>query len=360
MAVLRKRQTKRGFTYDVDFRYNGKRYIISTKTSDRKIATHILNDIQGKIARGNFNLLQQKRKDIRLSSFAEKYLEEAVSYKSRSTVNLEKIYLKKLQSIVGDLNIRSVNEDRLIGWKKKLSDSGLSPATFNMERRTLHAVFNVAKKWGYIDANPFTSISKVKPQEKRLHMMDDELVKFFACLDDFIINARCADDREVYRRFRTFAEFLLNTGLRRNEALNLRPDDIDLKRRIVAVHQTKDKELRLVPANAHVQRILKMVGDKLFSDFTSEQVTRIFARIAKKAGLNGFHLHSLRHTYASALIARGVDLYTVSRLLGHSDLKTTMVYAKVGVATLQSAMDKLDLDAVISPKVLAAKTESRS
>jgi integrase/recombinase XerD len=49
----------------------------------------------------------------------------------------------------------------------------------------------------------------------------------------------------------------------------------------------------------------------------------------------------LRHSFACRLIASGVDIYRVSRLLGHSDLKTTMIYAKVETASMQDAVDQL-------------------
>jgi site-specific recombinase XerD len=58
--------------------------------------------------------------------------------------------------------------------------------------------------------------------------------------------------------------------------------------------------------------------------------------------LEGFKLHSLRHALATNLVSRGVDIYTVSRLLGHSDVKTTLIYAKANLATLERAVTKLE------------------
>lgn len=57
--------------------------------------------------------------------------------------------------------------------------------------------------------------------------------------------------------------------------------------------------------------------------------------------MEGFKLHSLRHTFATRLILLGVDIYTVSKILGHSDIKTSMVYAKTTLGTLQSAISRL-------------------
>jgi len=59
------------------------------------------------------------------------------------------------------------------------------------------------------------------------------------------------------------------------------------------------------------------------------------------AGLRGFKLHSLRHTFSTALVERNVDIVTISKLLGHQDVKTTMIYAKRQLSVMRSAIVKL-------------------
>ena len=81
MAVVRKRRTMRGIVYDVDFRFKGRRHILSTKTADLALAKKIRDDIQGKIARGTFNLEEYEKKTIRLSQFFEDYFAFAKSFK---------------------------------------------------------------------------------------------------------------------------------------------------------------------------------------------------------------------------------------------------------------------------------------
>ena len=66
-----------------------------------------------------------------------------------------------------------------------------------------------------------------------------------------------------------------------------------------------------------------------------------FSYYLKRAGLVGFKLHSLRHTFATRLVALGVDICTISRLLGHADIKTTMIYAKTNIVSMQSGVDRL-------------------
>jgi integrase/recombinase XerD len=61
----------------------------------------------------------------------------------------------------------------------------------------------------------------------------------------------------------------------------------------------------------------------------------------KRLNFKGFKLHSLRHTFATRLVSAGVDIYAVKELLGHQDIRTSMVYAKADTETLQRAVDVL-------------------
>ena len=73
-----------------------------------------------------------------------------------------------------------------------------------------------------------------------------------------------------------------------------------------------------------------------------ETITQKFAEYLKGAELTRFKLHSLRHTLATNLIERGVDLYTVSKILEQSDLKTTEGYAKLSLDSMRDAVRKLN------------------
>jgi len=345
--------------WDVDFTINGKRYIRSTKTSDHKIARQVLGEIQGQIARGRFNLTNTNKKNTLLSKFIHKYLNEGTTHKADATVAQEKHYLKKLLRLVGDRVLRTITNVVLNKWKNALLES-VNETTFNTERRELHAIFNVAKKWGYIDENPFASIEKAKPQERRLFMNDQEIRRLFKALNENIAKAKNKKRRHIHELFKMFVEFLLCTGLRRGEALGLAPDDINWEKGVIYLNKTKDREMRIIPLNKKAKEVLVALGNNMFKDLNASRVTHKFIDVAEQAGLGEFKLHSLRHTFACRLIASGVDIYTVSKLLGHSDLKTTMIYAKVELGTLQNAVDKLqgldetDFPATSDVKVLPA------
>ncbi len=208
------------------------------------------------------------------------------------------------------------------------------------------SIFNVAKRWGYLDKNPFNEIGKLKVEERRLYLTDSELRRFFGAISLQISEAVKSKTRERLTLLAQYFEFLLNTGLRREEALNLEPSDVNLEQNVVFVKKAKDKEARVVPLTDQARRIIDSIGGDLFSGLTKSYVSHGFKEAADKAGLKGMKLHSLRHTFATRMIDLGVDVLTVSKILGHSNVQTTMIYAKVRLDTMRNALKMLDNDAL--------------
>ncbi len=342
MACLRKVKNKQGFVYHIDYTYKGRRYVMSTKTSDYTIARQILKDIEGKIARGIFDLDTTAKKNILLSKYSQEYFKYAESYKSKATIVNEKNYVAKLNKYLGDVAIGTISVKDLDLWKAD-SLKKISAATFNIERRTLQSIFEVARRWNYIRENPFKNIKKAKVEEKRFYFEPDEfnkIIKLVSKDEELSINPR---DKRFLCLFRLYILFLVNTGLRRSEALRLRKVDVDFKKGIIHISKTKSKQARIVPLNKVSRMILESLSDDLFAGLNANHVSRKFNHYLRKAKMTQFKLHSLRHTFATDLIARGVDIYTVSRLLGHSDIRTSMVYAKTKVELLKDAVNKLDI-----------------
>jgi integrase len=88
--------------------------------------------------------------------------------------------------------------------------------------------------------------------------------------------------------------------------------------------------------------VIESVGDEMFASINPDHASRKFGDYIERAKLEGFKLHSLRHTFATNLIAAGSDIYAVSRLLGHSDIRTSMIYAKANIDVLKRAVDQLE------------------
>jgi integrase len=254
----------------------------------------------------------------------------------------ERIYTNTFIRIVGDLPLHAVSSTILERWRfGRLKD--VKPVTYNDERRALSHIFNKAVEAGHLQSNPFKRLKRMKEQQHRLYMTSDELEKFFKRLDLSVATARNRNHRAVHKKFKQFCEVLLNTGMRRSELLRLRLEDVDFDNNVVRVEKTKGKKRREIPMTARVREILKEVSPGLFAEMSGDQVSHKFTACAKSIGLKGLKLHSFRHTFGTLLLAMGYDITVAKELLGHEDIKTTLVYAKADQRLLRDAIRSFEI-----------------
>ncbi len=162
-------------------------------------------------------------------------------------------------------------------------------------------------------------------------------------------------------RHRVLLALLYGCGLRRFELLNIKLPDIDFERKMLHVREGKGKKDRYVPLGDHLVRGLRTyiyaecpyiwlfngknkAGDKL-QQFSETGVQWVIKESAKRAGISK-HVtsHVLRHTYATHLLEMGLDIMSLKEALGHSDIRTTLIYlhiAQLGREKIFSPMDKL-------------------
>lgn len=195
MATLRKSHTKRGYVYAVDFYCNGKRHVKSTRTSDYRLAKRILKEIECKIARNVFRLEEYNQKHISMSDFFDEYFKYASTYKEPSTIVREKGIISQFHKTIGDMDIRNLNPEVVDVWKTKRLKV-VRPVTFNIELSSIKAIMNVAKRWGYLNRNPFTETRKVKVIQRRLFMTESELKKLFEALAQKVSETRRPGTKE--------------------------------------------------------------------------------------------------------------------------------------------------------------------
>jgi site-specific recombinase XerD len=144
-------------------------------------------------------------------------------------------------------------------------------------------------------------------------------------------------------------------GLRLEEALHLKPADIDSTRMLLRVSRGKGAKERLVPLSPRLLDELRQYwkayrpSDWLFPGKTPDRplggttVQKACTRAAREAGLRQrVTPHVLRHSYATGLLEAGVDLLTISQLLGHRSFSTTLIYLHVRRPHLESTPSPLD------------------
>lgn len=343
MAVLWARKSKQGITYYVTFYYRGRRHKISTGTSDLKLARPILAEIERKVVLGEFNIDDYSRKAITIREYRDVYFQNVTGTKKESTIEAERLYYRTFGRIVGEnLHLHSLDLQVLEKWRSARL-ANVQPTTYNIERAALSSIFGKAVEYGYLKENPFRMLKRIRVEEQRLYMTVEEESQFLSVLDQLIEGSPNRKYTRGYFLFKLFFAFQLDTGMRRDETISLGWNQIDLNRRVIMVERTKGKRRREIPMTRRVEHIVRELGESLFHELSGDQVSRKYSLIARKAQLPSFlSQHSLRHTFATRLIALGIDISVVSRLLGHASIETTMIYAKATPETLRGAIESLD------------------
>lgn len=157
-----------------------------------------------------------------------------------------------------------------------------------------------------------------------------------------------------HRNAAIFQTFVL-AGLRKSELLNLKVVDIDFDNLTLFVRQGKGAKDRIVPIGASLavllrryeieRRRLNKTCPEFFTSlnrncgFTDAGLKRLVRKL-KDASRLDFHIHMLRHTYATLMIEGGCDIYSLSRMMGHSDIKTTTIYLSASAEHLRAQVGK--------------------
>jgi len=221
----------------------------------------------------------------------------------------------------------------------------VSPATVNRGLARLKAMLNMAIRWKDFDGpNPM--------KEVRLFKEDNHKLRY---LETYEIDELLSVSKGNIKAIITVAVY---TGMRRSEILNLTWRDVDFKNNNIELLQTKSGKKRIIPMNRMVADALIGIKKHPKSAYIFHKrdgqplkdIRSIFFLVLKKVGIKDFRFHDLRHTFASQLVMKGVDIFTVSQLLGHADIKTTLIYSHLSKDHKQRAVDSL------LPKVDAIRT----
>jgi integrase len=209
--------------------------------------------------------------------------------------------------------------------------------------KSFHAALNTAIQAGEIETNPINRIEssdKFKPTEKvREYLTIEELQKF--------IDTPCKD-QTVKRAFL----FACYCGLRRSDILNLTWKDITREGKITYVTVRMEKTEDIVRIPLPEQALLWLPkkpkratsNSKVFAGLTSSRIEGSMHQWTKSVGLTNKNVtfHTSRHSFATMMLTLGVDIYTVSKLLGHKSVQTTQIYAKIVNKKKESAVSLID------------------
>ncbi len=347
MANIEKRVSSKGeVSYRVKVRLKG--FPSQTATFDRLTDAREWSKSTEVAIKEGRHFKSTKSKKHTLAELLEKYEKEVLRHKANSTHN-QQCYINWWKDKIGDYTLSNVTPALITEWRNKLigekNEYGRSKGASTANRYTtaLGHVFTIAvNEWEWLEVNPVRKIKKLQEPRGRVRFLDDE--ERIKLLDE----CKKSDNQHLY----IVVVLALSTGARKNEILSLKWQDVDLKRGLVTLHETKNGERRSMPIKGHAFSLLEQQKetkrkdcDYVFPSATKNQPIDIrtsWETAVKKSEIEDFRFHDLRHSAASYLAMNGASLAEIAEVLGHKTLQMVKRYAHLSEAHTASVVERMN------------------
>jgi len=243
-----------------------------------------------------------------------------------------------LVDLLGNIPLGKIDESMLHKLLKKLRRQGATPATINRYLANLKTILRLKKQ-------DFDFIKLNKEKKGRIRVVSKEEEEQIVHL---LKETQHTKRRYFYPDVGDLVQVLIDTGMRLGEALALKYDDIDFDTNLISIWVNKGDRPRSIPMTKRVRRIMQerkgLHRGKPF-DLKQHQAQSSWRWVRSEMNLLNdpeFILHALRHSCASRLVNKGIDLYVVKEWLGHSTIQVTERYAHLSPLKLKQAVEVLD------------------
>jgi integrase len=355
----------------IQFQLNGKTYIRSSKTTDKKLAELIEADWRRKLIEQD---MFGTRDRISLAEAFRLFCESKTELADHSNL------VRNASVIVDFLHCRRFLDELTTGDIERLrldmQAKGYQNQTTKHRIATVRGAIKYCSRMGYQIPTveyPTLRISKGKLR----YLSFDEEKRLLEAVDPYrtVKGLPPYDQRtkETVREMHDLHDFLImliDTGARYSEISTLQWQRVDLASKSLSLWRPKVKNESILYMTDRVyqvltRRIAVKTTEFVFNNRRGEARNYVAATIRKafkRAGLAGCSAHTLRHTHATRLIQNGLNIYEVKEILGHADIKTTMRYAHIEQRTVsfkaREVMDRLNKDNITIPPQTLLTVES--
>lgn len=282
-----------------------------------------------------------EKKDISNSDYLKMFLEaKAIEGCSERTINYYGTTIENLL-ITSDTPIRKISTEELRSYLVSYQKiNNCSKTTVDNIRRNLSSFFSWLEEENYILKSPMKRIHKIKTKKPVKETISDEMIERMRD------NCRCKRDLAII-------DLLYSTGIRVGELVNINIEDVDFEEREIVVFGKGDKERRVyfdARTKVHLRNYLdsridtnKALFVTLDSPFDRLKISGVEIRLrqlGRKLDLEKIHPHKFRRTMATRAIDKGMPIEQVQKILGHSQIDTTMEYAIVNQNNVKASHRK--------------------
>lgn len=266
-------------------------------------------------------------------------------YKDTKSAKVTRSLLNSADAYFGaSCVLRSIGAPKLLGYVEHLRSRGDAAATVLRKLAVVQKLLRLAHDQGWIEVIPKGPGLPKQTKGRVRWITEAEQRSLLLGLEE------AAEQRWHNPDHRDLAFFLVETGCRVSEALGLKWQDYNAENCLggqVTLWDTKGGGHRTIPLTEIAQGVLEGRNALCspFGDIDYQRFIRDWNKVRKDMGLQDdpdFVPHVLRHTFASRLVQRGASLLAVQKLLGHSRIEQTLIYAHLAPSDLKAAVDLLD------------------
>ena len=267
----------------------------------------------------------------------------------------------RLQILCGyfkNVDLRTITPLEIERFRASRLRRGNTRSTVNRYLQLMGKMFNLAIEEGYLEENPARKVKSFSEKNnlKERILTEEEEEKLMENCSDYL---------------KSIITVALNTGMRKAEILNLQWKQIDFKARRIKVEKTKSGKVRFIPINDVLfYELNRLKGENSQSPFVfiNPRTERPyldmktgFKGALRRAGIEGLRFHDLRHTFASRLVEKGIDIETVRDLLGHHSILITQRYIHSNDERKRAAVELLNgkIEDKSCDKMVAIENQSK-
>lgn len=263
---------------------------------------------------------------------------EASGLSKKSIDNYKEVYARFVHEVG-----QKISKNSIYQWVHMLISSGMNPISINYYINQIRVFVNWLISNGYCES---FEIKKIKTQQPQIKTISEE---------DILILLGRPSLKSSFVEYRTWViiNFIMGTGARASTVINLKVEDIDFTMKEIRYTHLKNKTCAIVPLSNSLERVLRnylngweignsyLFPDRFGGQLTVNALEHALRKYAIDRGVKPKGAHSFRHTFAKKYVGNGGNVFTLQRLLTHTDLTMTKKYVHLFSSDLKNGYDDI-------------------